>query len=448
VRQCGLKNRKRKTVNTALRIGGHNLMPRLVRSVPRYCKHRASGQAVVTLSGQDFYLGPHGTKASKLEYDRLIAEWLARGRRPLDAAPEGEATVMELLAAYHAYAKGYYRKNGEVTSEVAAILSIAKLVKDHYGREPASEFDPLKLQALQQTMIRLGWTRRNINRQCQRIVRMFSWAVAQKLVKVEVVAALREVPGLHVGRTAARESTPVLPVDESTVNTTLAHLPPLVADMVRLQRLTGCRPEEVCLIRPCDVDASGAVWAYRPQSHKTMHHGRERVIFIGPRGQDVLRPYLLRDKQSYCFSPAEGERKRRDAMHAARVTPLGYGNRPGTNRSAKPQRPAGERYNTESYRRAIHRGCELAFEMPDTLRKPAKDETAEQKAARLKAASAWRDKHCWAPNQLRHSAATEIRKRFGLEAAQVTLGHAAADVTQVYAERDMEKAAAVMAQVG
>jgi site-specific recombinase XerC len=54
----------------------------------------------------------------------------------------------------------------------------------------------------------------------------------------------------------------------------------------------------------------------------------------------------------------------------------------------------------------------------------------------------------WSPNRLRHSAATAIRKRFGLEAAQVTLGHAAADVTQVYAERDLERAAVVMAQVG
>src|SRR6478609_8109142 len=62
---------------------GSQHMPRLVNSFPSYCKHRASGQAVVTLCGQDFYLGPHGTKASKLEYDRLIAEWLARGRRPL-----------------------------------------------------------------------------------------------------------------------------------------------------------------------------------------------------------------------------------------------------------------------------------------------------------------------------------------------------------------------------
>jgi site-specific recombinase XerC len=72
----------------------------------------------------------------------------------------------------------------------------------------------------------------------------------------------------------------------------------------------------------------------------------------------------------------------------------------------------------------------------------------EQREGRLRLAAEWRSQHCWSPNQLRHSAATEIRKRFGLEATQVVLGHSAADVTQVYAERDMEKAAAVMAQVG
>jgi site-specific recombinase XerC len=42
----------------------------------------------------------------------------------------------------------------------------------------------------------------------------------------------------------------------------------------------------------------------------------------------------------------------------------------------------------------------------------------------------------WHPNQLRHSAGTEIRKRYDLEAAQVVLGHSRADVTQVYAQRD------------
>jgi integrase len=425
-------------------------MPRLSRTVPRYRKHRASGQALVVLSGQCFYLGPYGTKASKVEYDRLISEWLARGRRPItDPVEESSGiTIVELIVRYKRFAEGYYRKDGVVTSEVAAILSAVKFLKQLYGREPVNDLGPLKLQAVQQAMLRADWTRKNINKQVQRIVRMFRWGVSQELVKPAVTQALGEVQGLHKGRTTARETAPVLPVPDDVVNFTLERLPGIVADMVRLQRLTGCRPEEVCGIRPCDVDTSGPVWAYRPRSHKTEHHGRERVIFIGPKGQDVLRPYLLRPKTAYCFCPAEGERKRRSERHAQRKTPLGYGNRPGTHRKADPQRAAGAYYTSDSYRRAVQRACELAFGMPIELRKIPKSLSESEKMERREQARQWHRQHSWNPNQLRHSAATEIRKRFGLEAAQVTLGHAAADVTQVYAERDLEKAAAVMAQVG
>jgi integrase len=425
-------------------------MPRLSRSIPRYRKHKASGLAITTLSGQDFYLGPHGTKVSRLEYDRVVAEWLARGRTPiLDEDRDGEITVVELIAAYRKHAERYYRKAGKVTNEVTAILSAAGIVKRLYARDPASSFGPLKLQAVQQAMIRANWSRKHVNKQISRVVRMFGWGVSQELVPGAVAHALREVKGLHKGRTEARETAPVMPVEDSVVNATLEHLPPVVADMVRIQRLTGCRPEEVCLIRPCDIDTSTAqAWPYRPMSHKTEHKGRERVIFIGPKAQDILRPYLLRDKEAFCFSPAEAERKRLAQRHEERTTPISCGNRPGTNRKAKRDRPAGDQYTTGSYRRAIHRACEMAFEMPPALRRAPKGEMLEAKAQRIQQAREWRAKHTWHPNQLRHSAATEIRKRFGLEAAQVTLGHAAADVTQLYAERDLQQAAAVMAQVG
>jgi integrase len=54
----------------------------------------------------------------------------------------------------------------------------------------------------------------------------------------------------------------------------------------------------------------------------------------------------------------------------------------------------------------------------------------------------------WHPNQLRHAHATAVRKRFGLEAAQVALGHERADVTQVYAEKNLALAAQVAAEIG
>ena len=54
----------------------------------------------------------------------------------------------------------------------------------------------------------------------------------------------------------------------------------------------------------------------------------------------------------------------------------------------------------------------------------------------------------WHPNQLRHTAATMIRKEFGLEAAQVILGHSKADTTQIYAERDAAKAIEIIRKIG
>ena len=78
------------------------------KSLPKYRKHRASGQAIVTLSGKDFYLGPHGTKASKTEYDRLIGEWLANGRQLPRSSDDQPITVVELIAQYWRHCKTYY----------------------------------------------------------------------------------------------------------------------------------------------------------------------------------------------------------------------------------------------------------------------------------------------------------------------------------------------------
>ncbi len=67
-------------------------MPRLTKSVPKYRKHKASGQAVVTLDGKDFYLGPHNTDVSRREYDRLVGEWQLNGRRLPAKQSEGLGT--------------------------------------------------------------------------------------------------------------------------------------------------------------------------------------------------------------------------------------------------------------------------------------------------------------------------------------------------------------------
>ncbi len=61
----------------------------------------------------------------------------------------------------------------------------------------------------------------------------------------------------------------------------------------------------------------------------------------------------------------------------------------------------------------------------------------------------WREQHRWHPHQLRHTAGTLIRREFGLDAAQLALGHSSAKVTDaVYAERDMARVMEVMKRIG
>ena len=148
------------------------------------------------------------------------------------------------------------------------------------------------------------------------------------------------------------------------------------------------------------------------------------MIFLGPKAQEVLLRYLARDAKAFCFQPRDSEAKRR---------------KPG-------RRSKGfvfaDHYDVTTYRRAIHRACDRAF--PHAELSKVKTPTTAERAELTR----WKQAHRWSPNRLRHSAATEIRREFGLEAAQIILGHAKADVTQVYAERDLAKGFEVARKIG
>lgn len=379
------------------------------------------------MEGHDFYLGPHGTAASRREYDRLIGEWLAAGR--CLPKPQTDLTIAELAVRYLRFAKGYYRNHGEATTSLERVKTSLRVLRESYTDTLARDFGPLALRALQDKLVAGGLCRRYVNHLTGAIKRVFKWAVSMELLPAAVYHALATVPGLRAGRTEAPESEPIGPVEDATVQDTLPYLPPIVADMVRFQQATGCRPAEVCMIRPMDVDTSVPTWGYSPAQHKTAWHGHKRIIFIGPRAQDVLRPYLLRPSESYCFSPQDSDRKRRAQLHAERATPLSCGNRPGTNRKRSPKKRPGDSYTSRSYHAAVRQAVIKA-------NKDRKKKNVDQRVAQ------------WHPNQLRHSVATEVRKHFGLEAVQAVLGHKNMVVSEVYAEKNLALAAEVMRKIG
>ena len=415
-------------------------MPKLVARVPKYANHKRSGQAVVQFGGNTYYLGPYGSEESVREYDRVIAEYLAQGRRasgPKDEPP----TVVELTAAFLDHATKYYVKDGEPTTELRCYrLVIADLVA-LYADTPVTEFGPLSLKAVRQRWIDRGQSRKTVNKNQGRLVRIFKWGAGEEIVPGDVWQALQALSGLRKGRSPAPEPNPIPPVGLEQVEATIPHLSTVVAAMVRVQLLTGARPGEVCAMRPGDIDRSGDVWEYRPGSHKTEHHGRTRTIYIGPEAQVVLRPFLLRAADTPCFSAEESSEWFREQAEERRKTPPNQGNARGRKldkreTTAANSRSPGIGSRQASYGKAIRRACGKAWPPPKEIKKdPA-------------ALKAWCNEHVWRPNQLRHTRATEIRQRFGLEAAQVILGHASADITQVYAERDAAKAREVALAMG
>jgi hypothetical protein len=265
--------------------------------IPSYRLHKQSGQAVVTLTDglgrrRDVLLGKHGTPESRAEYLRVTTEWETNGRRlPQATGPTAsDLSIHELILAHWEWAVAYHgwgKRGG------GCLKDALRVVKEVYGHTAAKEYGPLALKACRQRMIVQGWSRTYINRQVNRVQHMFKWATGEELVPASIYVNLRTVEGLERGKTKARETKKIKPVSTEQVNAALPHLRSVIRAMVNFQLLTGCRPGEVCLIRPLDIDMRNpACWIYRPGSdqgphgaHKTAHHEQDRLILIGPMAQ-------------------------------------------------------------------------------------------------------------------------------------------------------------------
>lgn len=400
-------------------------MARPKNPVPRYLHHKGRGLARVRIGGRDIYLGPYGSPESKREYDRIRAEFEAAAAKDTPPATVGvgnrSLTVAQVVEAFWGWAEGHYRgADGRATTEIGWLKESLADVIDLYGHTPAAEFGPVALKAVRAKWVKADLARTTVNGRTNRVRRVFKWAAGEELVPVAVYQALATVPGLQKGRGGARESSPVEPVHDLVVAATLPHLTATVRLMVLFQRLTGCRPQDVCGLTPAQLDRTGTPWLYRPRRHKTEHRGATRTVYVGPAAAELIAPLLAgRDPDRPVFDPQEARAERYAALRSKRkskVQPSQQASRAKPAWELKRGRPAV--YGVRSYAQAVGRAAGRAG-LPH-----------------------------WHPNQLRHSFATEVRAVAGLEAAQVLLGHTRADVTQVYAERDAATAAAWAAKIG
>lgn len=398
---------------------------RLARPQPKYRHYKPKDLGVVRIDGRDVYLGKYNSPESLERYHRLLAERSARLISPpapatpkADEGPDQGPTVSETIVGFLRHADGYYRRaDGTPTGEVEGYKQSVRPLRKLYGLTPAAEFGPKKLKALRQSLIEGGLCRKTINQRVRRVVAVFAWAVAEELVPRDVHHGLKAVKGLRMGRTDARESERVRPVADELVDAIRCHVSRQVWALIEVQRVSGMRPGEACLLRTGDIDRSGPIWTYRPHYHKTEHHDHSREVYLGPRAQEILSPWLRADPTAYLFSPREALEEQSAVRRRARKTPLTPSQR-ARKRKTKPKKAPGERFTAHSYGNAIRRACKTAG-IPH-----------------------------WHPNQLRHTAGTKLRKEFEIDIARVILGHRSPAVTEVYAELDREKAATVVAKIG
>ena len=377
--------------------------------VPSYRLHKQSGQAVVTLAEANTRCLPQHT--------------------PTDI------TIAELIDRYWQHVQTYYRRlDGSETKEVSCMMYSLRPLNYLHGKTLVKDFGPSTLKAVRELMVH-GYAhpkygpqaplcRNEINKRVKRIRRMVKWGIENEMVPANVLVSLQAVAALKRGRSEAHESIGVKPVARVVVEDTLPLLRPTMQDMVKLQLETGMRPGELVTMRACDIDVSGATWLYRPPQHKTLHHGHDRVIAIGPRGQEIVKRHLTMNVEAPLFSPATLMEERAAAMRAERKTPVQPSQQ--NRRKQHPKKRRGAQYTVQSYGKGIakaidrHNKCKLeSGHIPH-----------------------------WAPNQLRHLRALELKRQFGLDVARAVLGHKQPCITEMYAGVDTATAAEAMQKIG
>lgn len=381
------------------------LMGRKRNSIPNYILHKPTGQARTVCGDVTVYLGKHGTPESLAAYQQTLALFFATGKIKCD--PDKLVTTKELAESFLAWIKTQFEPESTEPKNIElALRGVVAL----FGGIPAKDFRAPQMTAVREMWIVKGNSGKPLSRgvitKYQRyVVRCFRWGVSTERIPASSWDALRALEKLKKRRSAAREPEKVKPVIWDHVVAIKPHVSRQIWSMVLLQWHTGMRPGEVCQLAWQDIDRSKTVWVYSPNKHKTEYRDIDRHIGLGKQAQEVLREWIGKPPNEPIFSPAEAEAERRATMRANRKTKV----QPSQlDRSKdKPKKKSGDAYTSSSYGKRVGDAAELAG-VPR-----------------------------WSPNRIRHSFATRVRAEMGLHAAQVALGHQHADVTQVYAEKDM-----------
>ena len=310
------------------------------------------------------------------------------------------------------------------------LCRLARFLKP-YLLWPVGEFGPEELAAVQKAMVEYRYvrgekdsqpshyTRTGINVTIKQIHKVWQWGVGREIATEAQARRLREVRSLRPGQTAATDNPRRALVSQQEFDRVCQHLTSVVADMLQLIWLTAMRPGEACRMRPFDIIRRDTdCWLYIPGrdsgpvgDHKTAYRRRMRAIPLTARAQVVLKRRISDySSTEHVFRPMDAIEEMRDRRFALRRTPVGQGNRAGTNRRPHPMIRPGVRYAKNSLNNAVKRACDRATVVRFT------------------------------PYDLRRTAATRVRSKLSKDDAKLLLGHVSTDTTEIYLLDEVQEA--------
>ncbi|MBO4541337.1 MAG: tyrosine-type recombinase/integrase [Bacilli bacterium] len=398
---------------------------------PRACRQRlARGDqrfySIQTESGiKRVYLGLWKDKASEERYEIHKRYWERTGEyyqeKVLNPSyPYPDMTVRDLSSLYLDYLSSEKKKKKK-TLEVY-IYSLRSLC-DIYGDCKLGNFNGQKLANFRQKLIDSGkYIRKTINKRIVIIRSAFNWGCFMEFVSSENLKTLENLPKIREGENGTKEGTRVRSVPRKNVEATLPFLPSVVADMVRLQLSTAARPEEIRIMRECDIDKSDpSLWIYRPSHDKTMgrrKEGKSRKIHLNRKDIEIVRRNFNPNKKGdYVFRPEEAA-KEAQKIASERLKALYPNSVKSTKKKSETTKKYKPFYSNYCYVQAISRGCERAG-VPH-----------------------------WNAYQVRHTRLTEIYHKYGIEAASEMAGHESITTTMIYLDLDYKKAEEVARKEG
>jgi integrase len=357
------------------------------RKLPKYCRQPSSNRAFVNL--------PLGKGKRKRVYlgDYNSAESLAEYDKVVGnwlatkRAPDVDNNVTTVASVAERFRSEQKRKVSE--SKRYHLDAAIKILVELFPDRPALEFDSLQMNRLRSELIDRGYSRKYCNDILVIVKRCFKWSMQRDYITTDQHVKIQSIDSVSSGEAPTKI---VEPANDDDVNATLPLLSRDFQDTIAFLRATGCRPGEARLMQVGDIDREN--WLLHRDKHKTAHKGKSRYVPIPSSVREILLPRLLRPEDAFVFGADGGDRP----------------------------------YEKRALGRAIDRAIKKLNEQRSEDDLPTVDH--------------------WHPYRLRHLRATEVREQYGVEVAQVLLGHARISMTEHYAGITEAKAKEVGKLIG